>query len=68
MEGRRTMAKPITVKCYLSTFRNEGVEIRRFLYKSTIDPSIEQLKKCVEQIYPQLRGQRFEVMYLGEKG
>jgi len=85
------MAKPITVKCYLSTvslfiylfklillnclnqfnskilqFRNEGIEIRRFLYKSSNDPTIQQLKDDVKQLYPQLRGEKFELMYLGE--
>ena len=47
-------------------FRNEGIEIRRFLYKSSNDPTIQQLKDDVKQLYPQLRGEKFELMYLGE--
>ena len=63
--GSQKMAKPIPVKCYLSTFRNEGIEIRRFQYKDIHDPSVNQLKEHVKGLYPQLRGEKFELMYLG---
>lgn len=59
------MAKPISVKCYLSTFRNEGIEIRRFLYKDMNNPTVSQLKEKVKELYHQLRGEKFELMYLG---
>ena len=59
------MAKPITVKCFLSTFRNEGIEIRRFLYKNSNDPTISQLKDDIKLLYPQLREEKFELIYLG---
>ena len=63
--ARKKMAKPIPVKCYLSTFSNEGIEIRRFQYKDIHDPSVNQLKEHVKDLYPQLRGEKFELMYLG---
>ncbi len=59
------MAQPIAVKCYLSTFRNEGIEIRRFLYKAMKNPTVNELKGKVKELYPQLRGEKFELMYLG---
>lgn len=61
------MAKPITVKCYLSTFRNEGIEIRRFIYKDVFNPTVSQLKVQVKELYPQLQGEKFDLMYLGLK-
>ena len=59
------MAKPITVKCYLTTYRNEGIEIRRFQYMDMHCPSVPQLKDHVKKLYPQLRGEQIELMYLG---
>ena len=59
------MAKPITVKCYLTTYRNEGIEIRRFQYIDIHWPTVNQLKEHVKKLYPQLRGEQIELMYLG---
>lgn len=56
---------PMSVKCFLSTFRNEGIEIRRFLYKEAANPTVGQLKEKVKEVYRQLRGEQFELMYLG---
>lgn len=61
------MARPITVKCFLSTFRNEGIEIRRFIYKDVFNPTVYQLKVQVKELYPQLQGEKFDLMYLGFK-
>ena len=60
------MAKPITVKCHLSTFVNEGVEIRKYLYTSSVDPTVSQMKDDVKLLFPQLRGERFDLMYMGK--
>lgn len=61
------MAKPITIKCYLTTYHNEGIEIRRFQYRDVHCPTITQLKDQVKKLYPQLRGEQIELMYLGKK-
>lgn len=58
-------SKSMSVKCFLSTFRNEGIEIRRFLYKDVTVPTVGQLKEKVKELYRQLRGEQFELMYLG---
>ena len=60
------MAKPITVKCFLSTFRNEGIEIRKYLYTTSVDPTVSQMKDDAKVLFPQLRGERFELMYIGK--
>ena len=60
------MPKPITVKCHLSTFRNKGVEIRKYLYTSSVDPTVSQMKDDVKLLFPQLRGERFDLMYMGK--
>ena len=60
------MAKPITVKCFLTSSRNESIEIRKYLYTNSVDPTVTQMKDDVKHLYPQLRGERFELMYLGK--
>lgn len=60
------MAREIKVKCYLSTQSNEGIEIRRFVYKDDKDPSLKQLKDCARNLFHQLRGEHFELMYIGK--
>lgn len=59
------MAKPITVKCYLTTFRNEGIEIRRFRYADIEVPALQKLKEHIKGVFPQLVNNNFELMYLG---
>ncbi|EFX75304.1 hypothetical protein DAPPUDRAFT_323532 [Daphnia pulex] len=61
------MAREIKVKCYLSTRSNEGIEIRRFVYKDVKDPSLKQLKDRARNLYHQLRGEHFELMYIDEE-
>ncbi|XP_046447924.1 uncharacterized protein LOC124196758 [Daphnia pulex] len=60
------MPRPIVVKCHLTTHKDEGIEIRRFLYPFIDIPTVAVLKDYVRTLYTQLKGEKLEFLYLDD--